>query len=791
MDAIVVLCHFCEQHGPSVIMCTQSFKQSQSNLSVNNVPDVTTANANNSNKDVNTYQRKLSNHALQSSEDAIFTGIDVPPIPLPSSSSRFSVMSSNITQQQQQSHPACKACSSILLRDELGIISYDHSANLSYISTQFPKDTDLSTHVRNACLRSLSSEVCPGQVGAFYFGDEINGHVFSYNFPLNDSRARGNQSRFSILVLSWDKIYLLNIWSFLISNISRMVSRLRLAANRVYSDETSDNTTAAVVNTMTHSNPQKPIAPLRRCATPPASLAPNLYKQAIAAGNAVTAGYGLYSNATLGRETKQKRATDSDMRSLADLTKDDQIFYRLHAWFTWLLRAGGRRWSIVPPAIAPPVDEDSIVSQEEYEAYISAGLECLTTSSSRNAAAAANANTFNLPGHKLGHSMSCISQSSGSTILSKSINHSTTNGTRDSIEAANNKKISLYLNNMSVEMANSTSFMILSRLLTVLGVNPFSRLVQHIAVGNQLVVQSLTEDIHSTLTLSALAKLLPKGCIRQVIASHEYVAPFRCNLLSLTSNLLMLEEDVNMAKDVLYLAVYRCECKSSSSSSSSLNETTIISNESSEESFLQSYVNSLNFKLCSTIPSFDSELILYKKSLPCRYYSTTTTNNNNNNHPSITTISRQFLTNNSGRITISNYVQQIIKLFHMNPPLSMDVYTIALSTIQHEWIHRARLLYSFKRCQGSSLSGEEATRRWTNVLASINCQSAENAAVARFWQGALSQYSRNNICHLRKCPTATNSTNTSRRGSFSSSNADLNAAVLAAATNYQSVPLND
>lgn len=58
--------------------------------------------------------------------------------------------------------------------------------------------------------------------------------------------------------------------------------------------------------------------------------------------------------------------------------------------------------------------------------------------------------------------------------------------------------------------------MILSRLFTVLGVNPFSRLVQHIAVGNQLVVQSLTEDIHSTLTLSALAKLLPKGCIRQV-----------------------------------------------------------------------------------------------------------------------------------------------------------------------------------------------------------------------------------------------------------------------------------
>lgn len=63
--------------------------------------------------------------------------------------------------------------------------------------------------------------------------------------------------------------------------------------------------------------------------------------------------------------------------------------------------------------------------------------------------------------------------------------------------------------------------MILSRLFTVLGVNPFSRLVQHIAVGNQLVVQSLTEDIHSTLTLSALAKLLPKGCIRQVCSVYS------------------------------------------------------------------------------------------------------------------------------------------------------------------------------------------------------------------------------------------------------------------------------
>ncbi len=36
--------------------------------------------------------------------------------------------------------------------------------------------------VRQACVRSLSCEVCPGREGPIFFGDDHRGHVFSYTF---------------------------------------------------------------------------------------------------------------------------------------------------------------------------------------------------------------------------------------------------------------------------------------------------------------------------------------------------------------------------------------------------------------------------------------------------------------------------------------------------------------------------------------------------------------------------------------------------------------------------------
>lgn len=78
---------------------------------------------------------------------------DPVPIPLhskssPSASQQFSVAAS----------PTCRACS-FSSRDEPALMSRDQSAGTNYISTQLPKDQDLSMCVRTACHRSLSCEV--------------------------------------------------------------------------------------------------------------------------------------------------------------------------------------------------------------------------------------------------------------------------------------------------------------------------------------------------------------------------------------------------------------------------------------------------------------------------------------------------------------------------------------------------------------------------------------------------------------------------------------------------------
>lgn len=102
-----------------------------------------------------------------------------------------------------------------------------------------------------------------------------------------------------------------------------MVSRICLAADRVYEAETSNNGSCSSSH-RTVSNP----AHVPRGVTPPPSavgpFAPVLAGQAIAAAGG---GVGHYSGGggTGGHPIRQKRAIDAEMRSLADLTKDDQV----------------------------------------------------------------------------------------------------------------------------------------------------------------------------------------------------------------------------------------------------------------------------------------------------------------------------------------------------------------------------------------------------------------------------------------------------------------------------------
>ncbi|BHF69426.1 hypothetical protein SprV_0301247000 [Sparganum proliferum] len=350
MDAVVVLCHFCEQHGPAVIMSTQPFRQtpSQSSAAVHktsNGPPIASSSC--------------GSFTIMAAESAVWRGdsanITTNNLYEYIASSVSATQSSGAVQESNLSNQhtgTCRACS-FVTREEIGYVSQDFTAKTAYVSTQFPVDPAVASIVRSACMRSLSCEVLPGREGPVYFGDDVNGHVISYAFFIKDHNARGYQVKYSFLVISWDQIFLMNLWPFIVKNVERMASRLQRAGSRVYEDEAaaagrsvtppvrSSRTpprvslaTTPPLNFTAATSPPPP--PLSMAGTPTASgyhrqqhqNPPLLSSQAIAAGNAVAGSQlGVSSGGGGGgggKSVGQRRATDSDMRSLADLTKDDQ-----------------------------------------------------------------------------------------------------------------------------------------------------------------------------------------------------------------------------------------------------------------------------------------------------------------------------------------------------------------------------------------------------------------------------------------------------------------------------------
>ncbi|CAL8103877.1 unnamed protein product [Calicophoron daubneyi] len=720
MDAIIVFCHFCEQHGPSVVMCTQPYRQSRSQA----------------NGIIADSQPEKSSISRASSHIGLFnvgntecvTGAEVPSASFLLNADGSSVPlapknSPGTSQQLGITSSTCRACS-FTTRDESGLVSHDHAANTAYISTQWPKDQELFEFVRNACQRSLSCEVCPGTEGAFYFGDEANGHVVSYNFHLKDSQARGFQSRYSFLVLSWDRVLLLSLWPLIVPNLAKMACRLRSAAARVYDQEISEPepTAAMVVGPGSASSVGRQVQSsfLVRGVTPPAPIPPAFTGQALAAGTAMTG------------PIRQRRQMDADMRSLGDLTKDEQIFYRLHAWFTWLLRASARRWSLLPSLTAPP-DDDSLVEQEERQALMTVGGE--QPGPSVTAMGATSTTSGNPP--------SLVPPFSGSTTSQNPIPIPPT-GIIGTAQMAVGK--SLGLTDGSGAEETTIALLVLARLLHGLGIEAFRFLAQHVVVGNQLVVLPLRERLLGCLVISGVAKLLPKGCLKQIVNNPEYLPPFRCNLLSLTPDARPPEASLEPGEGVLFLSVSGDDPPSQPLLHF-------------DADIAEPFINSLHFKLSNNFPLPDS-------TAPTDPACSTDTLTMPSSNPTILT-------------PVSGLVTRVVQLLSMQPPLPPSSLDLALSAARQEWINKSRLLYSFKRCQGPTLTDEETTRRWAGVLAAIDCNTPENSNVACFWQGALSQYSRQNPCHIHR--RRTGSTTSSRRGSVGSSNVDLTT-VLSATT---------
>lgn len=188
----------------------------------------------------------------------------------------------------------CEGCRS-LPASHPGFVSIDDETGIRFLSHQHPRQSQLFSVVRQACVRSLSCEVCPGREGPIFFGDEQHGFVFSHTFFIKDSLARGFQRWYSIVMVAMDRIYLINSWPFLLRHLRLTIQSLQSTALKVFDGEQGVCPQRAVRMNSVFS----PVFPHQR------------------SGNAA--------------------------RSLTSLTQHPNLWASLHSSFSWLLKACGSR----------------------------------------------------------------------------------------------------------------------------------------------------------------------------------------------------------------------------------------------------------------------------------------------------------------------------------------------------------------------------------------------------------------------------------------------------------------
>ncbi|RIB13073.1 vesicle coat protein [Gigaspora rosea] len=286
MNAIVSLVHFCDADGPSVIFCTQAFHDN----AAEDVDECFSASNGRSSPVPTRNVAEKENGTLSNKKD--------------------------LSNANRSGPASCASCAfSLPPPDTLSdtkVVNYsekkgfktedDENPLITYVGSRYPQHPQLYSAVRQACVRSLSCEFCQGREGPVLFGDEKNGYVLSYMFKIKDSQARGFQRWYSFIFLMTDRIYLVASWPFLVSKFQSLASDLQSKANQIFEKENAARE-SRYGDTFSRSGPLSPSSP----------------------------------------DQFLRRRANQPLRSLAELLKAKDLFVHIHANFSWILKACGRR----------------------------------------------------------------------------------------------------------------------------------------------------------------------------------------------------------------------------------------------------------------------------------------------------------------------------------------------------------------------------------------------------------------------------------------------------------------
>eukprot|EP01103_Thecamoeba_quadrilineata_P013419 TRINITY_DN3725_c0_g1_i1.p1 TRINITY_DN3725_c0_g1~~TRINITY_DN3725_c0_g1_i1.p1 ORF type:complete len:575 (+),score=90.75 TRINITY_DN3725_c0_g1_i1:38-1726(+) len=207
----IVLAHFCEVHGPSVVYCTQMFAESSQLYSVPQDGPSRDSTSNTTTPTNTTHQQNQT-------------------------SSHGEVRNRSTSDVKNRSVGSC--CD---FNESQGYFSYESVLNSYLLSHRTPQQQFYSK-IRRACLRSLSCEVSPNREGPLLFCEESDClYALSYVFRISDSQARGFTRWYSFILLTPDKLRLVSSVRFMINGLKEMIDQLKIKANVVFESERVNN----------------------------------------------------------------------------------------------------------------------------------------------------------------------------------------------------------------------------------------------------------------------------------------------------------------------------------------------------------------------------------------------------------------------------------------------------------------------------------------------------------------------------------------------------------------------
>ena len=215
--ACFALCHFCDNHGPRIITCTQT------GMPPNEVA-----------------VSPLSPSKLQDSP------LDYAISPKSSTSKQSTPTSSLHSSLGSSVDVTCEACRAEGPDDKLGFIS--SQSNQLFVSRHLPSCKETLVSLRKACSRSYNLEQTGQKEGAVVFGDPSSDYVLSYKFYLKDAHARGFKRLYSIIVLTRTPTYLYQFSACISRQLEVLISTLKEKTDQLFERESLQEDTHALLH---------------------------------------------------------------------------------------------------------------------------------------------------------------------------------------------------------------------------------------------------------------------------------------------------------------------------------------------------------------------------------------------------------------------------------------------------------------------------------------------------------------------------------------------------------------